>query len=201
VKDESVACTNAAQQRTFDELCFRFLESLAEDVLERMGEIVDAARIAMGEPVLDVGTGTGALIPLIRSHHPGRVVACDLSGKMLEENARRHPDVELHRCDVRDLALGADSVDVVFMNAVFGNIADKDGALRNITRMLRPGGRVVISHPEGRAFVERIAQTDPFPITPLPTREELGSFLAGFGLDMVHYVDEERLFVAVAVKD
>src|SRR5574341_208637 len=48
------------------------------------------------------------------------------------------------------------SVDVVLMNAVYGNIADKPAAQRNVGRMLRPGGRLVVSHPEGRAFVDRL---------------------------------------------
>lgn len=170
---------------------------LPEDVLGRMERIVAAPRIVPGEIVLDVGTGTGALIPLIRRYGAARIVACDLSGRMLAEHARRHRDVERHQCDVRDLALGAGSIDVVFMNAVFGNIADKEGALRNVVRMLRAGGRVVISHPEGRGFVARIAQTEPFPITPLPTRAELRAFLGRHGLTVIHYVDEEKLFIAV----
>ena len=102
--------------------------------------------------------------------------------------------------DIRDLRLATESVDVVFINAVFGNIGDKAGTLENTVRMLRPGGRVVISHPEGRGYVERIAQTDPFPITPLPSREELFSFLNSFSLSEVRYVDEEKLFIAVAAR-
>ena len=196
--DERVARFNEAQRKRFDELHDRFLVELAPDVVERMERIVAAPRIAPGEVVLDVGTGTGALLPLIRSFRPGSVIACDLSGRMLAQVAKRFPDVVRHQCDVRDLSLPDASVDVVFMNGMYGNIADKPGALRNITRMLRPGGRVVISHPEGRAFVAGIARTEPFPITPLPSEDEARSFLGSFGLRLQRYVDEERLLIALA---
>jgi len=165
-----------------------------------MERIVAAPAIRPGETVLDVGTGTGALIPQIQAYHPGRIVGCDLSSKMLAQVAERYPDVERHQRDIYDLQLPVDSVDVVFMNAMYGNIADKEGALRNIARMLRSGGRVVISHPEGRAFVERIVKDIPYPVTPLPTEEEAHTFLGAFGLTVRQYTDEERLLIVLAVK-
>lgn len=200
MEEEEIARINEKQRQIFDELYYRFLEPLPQDVLDRMERIVAAAAIAPGETVLDVGTGTGALIPFIQRYHPRRVAACDLSGKMLEQVARLYPGVECHQCDIRDLRLPAASLDVVFMNAVFGNIADKVGAMKNTVRMLRPGGRVVISHPEGRAFVANIAQTAPFPIEPFPSKEGFHTLLSSFGLTVIHYVDEEKLLLVVATR-
>lgn len=195
------AYINDQQRQVFDKEYQGFLVPLPADVIERMGRIVAAPAIQEGETVLDVGTGTGALIPQIQSYRPGRVIGCDLSGKMLEQVAKRYPDVERHQCDINDLKLPATAVDVVFMNAMYGNIADKDGALRNLVRMLRPRGRIVISHPEGRAFVEQLVGKVPFPITPLPTEDEARSFLGSFGLTVRQYTDEDKLLIVVAVKD
>ncbi len=199
--EEQRAYCNDQQRQAFDKAHQYFLVPLPADVIERMARIVAAPAIQAGETVLDVGTGTGALIPQIQGYRPGRIVGCDLSGKMLEQVAERYPDVERHQCDIYDLKLPAESVNVVFMNGMYGNIADKDGALRNLVRMLRPGGRVVISHPEGRAYVERLVKQDPYPITSLPTEDEAHSFLGSFGLTVRQYTDEERLLIAVAVKE
>ncbi len=199
--EEQIARFNAAQREAFDRSHSRFLVALPDDVVERMERIVAAPVIRPGEVVLDVGTGTGALIPQIRRYGPGRIVACDLSPSMLERVERRYPEVERHLCDVRDLALPDNAVDVVFMNGMYGNIVDKEGALTNLVRMLAPNGRVVISHPEGRGFVARLARAEPFPITPLPSEAEARSFLGSFGLTLARYVDEEKLFIAFAVFD
>ena len=198
--EEQTARFNRLQSQRFDELYRRFLEPLPPDVIERMERIVAAPRIQPGEVVLDVGTGTGALVPLIRRCRPGRVIACDLSARMLEQVARLHPDVERHQVDVRDLKLRDSSIDVVFMNGMFGNIADKQGAIRNVGRMLRSGGRVVISHPEGRAFVAGITRTDPFPITPLPSAEQARALLGASELTVRDYIDEEKLLIFLAIK-
>ena len=198
--EEQTARFNRLQRQRFDELHRRFLEPLPPHVIERMERIVAAPRIQPGEVVLDVGTGTGALVPLIRRCRPGRVIACDLSARMLEQVARLHPDVERHQVDVRDLKLRDSSIDVVFMNGMFGNIADKQGAIRNVGRMLRSGGRVVISHPEGRAFVAGITRTDPFPITPLPSAEQARALLGASELTVRDYIDEEKLLICLAIK-
>ena len=120
---------------------------------------------------------------------------------MLEQVARRYPSVDRHQCDIRDLGLRDASLDVVFMNGMFGNIADKAGAMKNVVRMLQPRGRVVIGHPEGRAFVTRIAREEPLPITPLPSLEEARSLLYPRGLTLRRYVDEDKLLIAVAAKE
>ncbi len=197
---EQIAHFNAKQGQAFDAVCDRFLVDLPQDVCARMERIVAAPDIQAGENVLDVGTGTGALIPGIRKYRPGHIYACDLSRKMLEQVAQRYPEVERHQGDIRALPLPDACVDVVFMNGMYGNIADKPGALRNIMRLLRPGGRIVISHPEGRAFVEGLVRSAPFPITALPSRAEAHAFLGSHGLTVTQYTDEEKLLICVAVK-
>ncbi len=198
--DEQRAQLNDKQRQAFDNVYDRFLVDLPQDVCERMARIVAAPAITEGEAVLDVGTGTGALIPDIRRYQPGHIYACDLSNKMLDQVAQRYPEVERHQCDIRDLDLPEISVDVIFMNGMYGNIVDKPGAMKNMVRMLRSGGRIVISHPEGRAYVERLVRSEPFPITSLPSEDEAHSFLGSFGLSVQQYTDEEKLLIVVAVK-
>ena len=198
--DKQRAQLNDKQRQAFDSVYDRFLVDLPQDVCERMERIVAAPAITEGEAVLDVGTGTGALIPDIRRYQPGHIYACDLSNKMLDQVAQRYPEVERHQCDIRDLDLPEISVDVIFMNGMYGNIVDKPGAMKNMVRMLRSGGRIVISHPEGRAYVERLVRSEPFPITSLPSEDEAHSFLASFGLTLRQYTDEEKLLIVVAVK-
>ena len=66
-----------------DEVAAMFEQSPPEDVLQRLELVVNRAEIQPSEAILDIGTGTGVLIPFILKHHPSRVLACDLSGEML----------------------------------------------------------------------------------------------------------------------
>ncbi|MGH9425137.1 MAG: class I SAM-dependent methyltransferase, partial [Terriglobia bacterium] len=105
-----------------------------------------------------------------------------------------------YQADIALLTLDPASVDVIFMNAMYGNVADKPRACRNAARMLRLGGRLVVSHPEGRAFVDQLRMTSDLFIESLPTREEFQALLRPFGLEVVTYRDESKLYLMVAQK-
>jgi SAM-dependent methyltransferase len=151
--------------------------------------------------VLDVGTGAGVLIPLIKSHHPSAILACDLAEKMLQRVREKYPEVCTYQADIAVLPLESASVDAIFMNAMYGNIADKPRACQNAARMLRPGGRLVVSHPEGRAFVDQLRLTTDLFIESLPDRAEgFQVLLRPYGLKVTQYRDEPRLYLMVASK-
>lgn len=82
--------------------------------------------------VLDVGTGVGLLISLIQSFRPARIIACDLAEKMLEWLKQKYPQVDIYHTDVSCLSLEDTSVDVIFLNAMYGNIDDKPKACCNV---------------------------------------------------------------------
>lgn len=186
------------QRRYFDSVADVFAAAPPADVLERLGRIVALAGLAAGERVLDVGAGTGVLVPFILRSKPSRLVACDLSPGMLARLRQRFPQVETVEGDIATLEMPEGSFDVVFLNAVFPNLADKPAALRNLARLLSPGGRIVISHPEGRGFVLKLREEVPFAIDPLPGEPELREMLAAHPLRLELFVDEPRLYAAVA---
>lgn len=195
---EEVRRINAHQREVFNRVVEAFDTPQPPGVMVRLEEIVAAAAVAPGETVLDVGTGVGVLIPLIRAYQPGRIIVCDLAEKMLARVQRKYPEVETHLADIATLSIPAFSVDVVFMNAMYGNIADKPAAHRNLSRILRPGGRLVVSHPEGRTFVDQLRATSDLFIEAYPTREEFREALASVGLMLEQFRDEPHLYLMLA---
>ena len=198
--EEEIQKINRLQRDVFDELYHLFEPPLPEGVPERLEEIVASAGIAAGDAVLDVGSGTGILIPLIQGYSPRRILACDLSEAMLRQLGENYPDVETILSDVRDLGLPAGSIDVIFINACYPNIVDKPGAFSNMSRMMKPKGRLVISHPLGKGFVASLRENAPFPLDDFPEGPEASVLLKPFGFAIKDFVDEAQLYILVAAR-
>lgn len=107
--------------------------------------------LAPGERVLEVGPGTGYYsLDVARQIAPGgRLDALDLQQPMLDELMRRAAlvgmtNVVATRGEAGDLPFPAATFDAAFLVATLGEIPDRDRALRELRRVLKPGGRLVV---------------------------------------------------------
>ncbi|MFF5296801.1 demethylmenaquinone methyltransferase [Paractinoplanes globisporus] len=107
-----------------------------------------------GERVLDVGAGTGVSTEeLARSG--AFAVGADLSIGMLRAGHSVRPEVPLLAGDALRLPFADGTFDAVTISFALRNVVDTDGALRELGRVTRPGGRLVVcefSHPVNPAF-------------------------------------------------
>ncbi|MDG9715593.1 class I SAM-dependent methyltransferase [Streptomyces sp. DH24] len=156
-----------------------------------------------GDRVLDAGCGTGrALTPLRAAVGPsGLVVGADLTPAMLEAAVRAGRDREgrLLLADVASLPLRSGSLDAVFAAGLIAHLPQPEENLRELARVVRPGGRLALFHPVGRAA---LAARQGRRITPADLRAEpnLRPLLAGSGWHLTSYVDEDARFLALAVR-
>ncbi|HTW02446.1 MAG TPA: methyltransferase domain-containing protein [Streptosporangiaceae bacterium] len=118
------------------------------------GRVLDGARIADGDRVLDVGAGTGliALAAAGRTGPGGQVVAVDISCDALAEcragaETTGHPAVGCVGGEATRLPFPDRSFDVIVARSVLIYIADKPAAVAEMSRVLRPGGRVSVFEP------------------------------------------------------
>jgi ubiquinone/menaquinone biosynthesis C-methylase UbiE len=120
---------------------------------------------------------------------------------MLERLSRKkYPNVETIVADVRDLSLHGSSIDVVLINACYGNIVDKPGAFSNLGRMMKLQGRLVISHPLGKSFTRSLSERASFPIDAFPEKSEAEKLFPPFGFEIETFIDEPKLYILVALK-
>jgi SAM-dependent methyltransferase len=130
-----------------------------------------------GEQVLEVGPGTGYYtLGVAERLDGGALAAFDIQQEMLDhlmrEAAKREiSNIEPRRGDARELPYEDDSFDAAFLVTVLGEIPDPDAALRELGRVLRPGGRLVVGELFG----------DPHMVTLRKLRER--SELAGFSFE------------------
>jgi demethylmenaquinone methyltransferase/2-methoxy-6-polyprenyl-1,4-benzoquinol methylase len=106
----------------------------------------DLARVGPGDRVLDVATGTGDLaIELKRRVGPsGEVVGSDFSDAMLELAREKAGDVRFEHGNALGLPYEDDSFDAATVGFGARNFSDLAQGLREMTRVVRPGGRVVV---------------------------------------------------------
>lgn len=196
VTDEECERINRLQSDYFSRIRDMFDPPYPEGVPERLETIVEAADITPCDTVVDIGTGTGVLIPLIRDYAPEIIYANDLSQSMLDAVSERYEDVFTLLGGIRKLSLPNQSADVFFINACYPNLVDKHTSFTNISRMLRPKGRVIISHPMGRAFTEFLKREMPFPVDDFPSsRDHAETLFAPYGLSVHTFVDDESLYL------
>ena len=128
---------------------------------ERLREILEAK---LGERILEVGPGTGYYsLDVAEWVGPdGRLDILDLQQEMLDHTMRRAGErglgnVTPSRSDATSLPYDDGSFDAAFLVTVLGEIPDQDAALRELARVLRPGGRLVVGELLGDPHYVRLA--------------------------------------------
>ncbi len=106
-------------------------------------QTVRAIAPVTGERILDIAAGTGTSSAAI-ARSGADVVAVDFSPGMIEVGRTKHPKIEFLEADAMALPFKANEFDAVTISFGLRNIEDPRKALKEMFRVLKPGGRVVV---------------------------------------------------------
>jgi SAM-dependent methyltransferase len=173
------------------------------DDLPAYAAAVADAGIAPGGVAVDVGCGTGRALPALRDAvgPHGAVIGVDLTPQMLAVAAGRGAahGAALLLADARRLPFADASVDTVFAAGLIAHLPDPVAGLAELARVTRPGGRLVLFHPSGRAALAarqgRSLRPDDALAEPV-----LRASTAAAGWHLTGYDDPPHRFHAVALR-
>jgi ubiquinone/menaquinone biosynthesis C-methylase UbiE len=110
------------------------------------------AKIKKGDVVIDLGSGAGndAFIARNETGETGKVIGIDFTPAMIERarlnnDVRGFNNVEFRQGDIEHMPVAADTADVIVSNCVLNLVPNKAGVIRDIYRVLKPGGHFSIS--------------------------------------------------------
>ena len=116
------------------------------------GNPVALASLKEGEIVLDLGSGAGfdCFLAAERVGKTGRVIGVDMTPEMVgraRENAVKgeYENVEFRLGEIENLPVPDNHVDIVLSNCVINLVSDKSKVFQEMNRVLKPGGRFMIS--------------------------------------------------------
>ena len=193
------------RRQFFDEIAVRWDVSEVEETHTRLREIVTGLGIEPGSAVLDVGSGTGVLMPLLleATDGEGQIVALDFSGEMLSRAQAKGHLVTYAQGDAQRLPFPADTFDWVICNAAFPHFPDKRRALGEASRVLREGGRLVICHTASRQTIDEIHRSIGGVVThdTIPGEKAMRQLLREAGLGEVMVWDGSDRYLALGRRE
>ncbi len=193
-------------QEYFDQLAPTWDKELTRERLKCLSNIVKELGIKPGYYVLDIGSGTGVLLPFLIAElgDEGKIVALDFSAEMLGQAKAKtfQPLVGFAQADVLAIPLADNSVDLAICNSVFPHFNDRVKALKEIARVLRNNGRLVICHTMSREMLNRLHQSVGGVIANdlLPPEFQLRGLIKQAGLRVTHFEDGPERYLLVAEK-
>ena len=180
-------------------------EQVAEKDVSRLKAMAARLDIKAGATVLDVGTGTGIFVPYLleKIGREGKLVCLDFAEEMLKiARAKGFKGNVSYLCaDIENNHLADESFDAVVCYSVFPHFNDKVKALKEIYRLLKKDGKLVICHTSSRQAINEIHRSLPAVCNHLfPENEDTHQMLSEAGFKEIRISDGEDDYLVSARK-
>ena len=186
-----------------------FFDDLAEvwdiDMIKnqsKIDDILDKAEVTEGKYVLDVACGTGVLIPDYIKRKVSKCVAIDISDKMIEKAKGKfseYKNVEF-LCGDAEVFDFKDEFDCIVIYNAFPHFVDRDKLFKNLSKCLKPDGRITVAHGMGReALLKHHSGSAKNVSTVLPEIEEMTDLMSDY-FDVDVSISTDDIYIASAKK-
>jgi demethylmenaquinone methyltransferase/2-methoxy-6-polyprenyl-1,4-benzoquinol methylase len=159
--------------------------------------------IPLGGVILDVGSGTGVLVPFLRElFAPSLIVELDIAEEMLAIARKKFGDrgIEYVLADAENVSFDT-TFDAILCYSSFPHFRDKKKTVVNLLRSIKDGGIFAVFHSSGRDCIHAIhALQEVTKDHHLPSGNDLASLFESLGLEVFCVVDSDEEYLVAGVK-
>ena len=172
---------------------------------EKISSIIKTLDVEADHRVLDVGCGAGVLVPYILEglSRKGQLVEMDYAQKMIQTNRELHQDsrISFECAHVMEMPFESESFDRVICFACFPHFQDQVGAVKEIARVLKSGGKLVIAHlMSSDEIASHHKGHTPVSSDQLPSFDHLSAWLSECNLEILEFTDTSGFYCLACVK-
>ena len=170
-------------------------DNIAKHDEKKVSFIVDALGIKSGDKVLDVGCGTGVLIPFLYDKCKS-ALAIDEAEKMIEVARGKYnfPNVKFQAINFENVS---GQFDKIIMYSMFPHFTNQSAAIKHAAGLLKRGGRLMIAHSQSRDEINALHEDMD---AVLPDAKGFAKLFKAAGLKTIQNIDNNEMFVMIAEK-
>jgi ubiquinone/menaquinone biosynthesis C-methylase UbiE len=189
----------------FNNLATSWDAKYAETDLKKLTKMAARLDIETGSNVLDIGSGTGVFVPflLAKTGAGGRLTCLDAAYEMLAVSRSKSfkGNIEYVCADIENSGIESGKYDAAVCYSSFPHFHDKPKALKEINRLLRPGGRLFICHTSNRSHInERHGHIPMLVHDTIPDEAGMRELLTGAGFTAITIEDTPQSYLVRAQK-
>ena len=193
------------QKEFFNTAAYSWDELCRHD-MKKVEGILDLLEIKKGSRVLDVGAGTGVLVPSLsrRVTDSGHITAVDIAEKMIEVAERKHKyENVIFSCE--DALVKSENelpYDHILCYSMFPHFNNKKEVIEKLRAKLKVGGKLTIFHSQTREAINQLHQGKGEAVKHdnLPTKTEFMQLFSDAQMEPLITIDDHEKFVMIAVR-
>ena len=175
---------------------------------EKLEKIIFELELKTGEKVLDVGSGTGVMIPYLfnRVKESGKIVALDFSEEMISISKKKNPpekfpNIKFIVQDVNEFIM-KDIFNAILCYSCFPHFLEQNLTIKILTKGLKTGGKLMIAHSQSRKAINNLHKKSEAIVTKdrLPSMKKLSKMIKNAGLKLLKNLDNEEIFFIIGKK-
>ncbi len=196
---------NQSEIEFFDKLAPEWDANEVRSTPERVRNILSKLYISKGMNILDLGTGTGVLVPYLceLTGTEGHITAVDLSGEMLNIAKKKYgglKNVEFLKIDFEEEQIPG-QYDIAMLYCVYPHLHYPAQTMEWLFKMnLKPGGAIVIAFPSDEKFINSIHHERKSESDHLPSAGVLAERIKGWGFEAEVLAENPEEYIVIVRK-